>query len=143
MAGGDCPGQLRLDLAGEPGPGPAPADASPSDPDDAATGEGGDTFSAQFAKLALEVCAGYRNPAQLIRWTTPEVQRLLERRHRLNRTRPTATRVPVRVVALRSFRPRPGVVEVAAVVSLDGRPRAVALRADEGDRRRITAFELG
>jgi hypothetical protein len=104
-------------------------------------------WAAQFVQAAVEVSAGARSPAQLVRWTAVDVHALLVRRWSL------ATRVPnggahlrraAVVRAVRVCRPRDGVCEASAVVVDRGRVRAVALRMEGLDGRwRVMALDVG
>lgn len=99
-----------------------------------------------FVRVACEVGAGRRPPAQLQRWTTGDVFATLARRHALAARAPqqanrgTATVVrSVRCCAVEEW-----VREASAVVVDRGRVRAVALRLEAvGGRWRVTALEIG
>ncbi len=143
-AGGPRAGSARA----RPHPGP-PAEApeqpagrcarpGPADPQ---------AWARQFLHAALEAVAGIRPPAQLVRWTTTEVQAQLTRRsaltERLRATGPPSRGNP-RVLTLRVCEPAAGVCEVGAVVTDPPRVRAVALRLETVQGRwRATALELG
>lgn len=100
-------------------------------------------WALHFTQAALEVVAGLRPPAQLVRWTSPDVQVALRRRHALARRAGTrASRGSVRSVHV--TQPARGVAEVAAVVTHGARHRALAFRMEGTPSRwRVTAFELG
>jgi Family of unknown function (DUF6459) len=100
-------------------------------------------WAVRFSQVALEVAAGLRPPAQLVRWTTPAVIAALGRHHALaQRGGGRPPRATVRSVRL--CEPVPGVGEVTAVVAAGPRVRALAFRMeDEGGRWRVVAFELG
>lgn len=106
---------------------------------------------AALAGAVVEVLSGHRPVAQLVRWTTADVQQGLARRAALaTRLRPAPRRGPARagrpavVRAVRVCRPAEGVVEASAVVVDGPRVRAVALRLEGWDRRwRATAVEVG
>ncbi len=134
-----CPGQVALPLDGLR---PAPAVETRSG--DGALPEPR-RWAAQFVQAAVEVGQGRRPPGQLARWSSREVQQILERRHRLSRRQgPVAAGRPVHVRAVHLGRPSQGVVEVAAVVGDARRLRAAAIRLqDAGGRWRVTALELG
>lgn len=101
-------------------------------------------WAAQFVHAAAEVAAGFRAPGQLSRWTSRTVQQAVERRHALAVRQGAGTSTSVQVRAVHLSRPRPGVVEVAAVVATGARLRAVALQMrDGGGRWRVTALEFG
>jgi hypothetical protein len=116
------------------GRGPVPWGGAPADPRE---------WALRFSQVALEVATGLRPPAQLVRWTTPEVIAALGRRHALaQRGGGRPPRATVR--SLRLCEPAPGVGEVTAVVTAGPRVRALAFRMeDEGGRWRVVAFELG
>ena len=107
----------------------------------------------RFVQAAVEASAGVRPTSQLVRWTSPEVQDVLERRAllavRLARRRSSGGqagswrgRVLVRTVVCCS--PRPGICEASAVVQDHDRTRAVAVRAERLEGRwRATVLELG
>jgi hypothetical protein len=104
-------------------------------------------WAATFIQAAMEVASGVRSPGQLIRWTTPDVHSALVRRGaltaRARRNGGLAGAKP-RLRALLSGSPRPGICEVAAVISEPERVRAVAFRM-EGlhGRWRVTQIEIG
>jgi len=101
---------------------------------------------AQFVQVAAEVAAGFRPAGQLVRWTSEEVFRTLQRRNRLAgrpEVRSRARSGQVQVRAVRVCAPRDGVIEASAVVCGRDRVRAVALRLEGLDGRwRVTALEL-
>ena len=105
------------------------------------------SWSARIAQAVIEVMAGDRPVAQLVRWTSPEVHDQVARRARLaaragSAARQAAPRAVVRSVRLCS--PTEGVVEASAVVSRGGRVNALALRLERADGRwRCTALETG
>ena len=99
-----------------------------------------------FVQAAVEVAAGARPAAQLLRWTAPEVQATLVRRAalsgRFDRSRSNRRRAVVRTVIV--CLPAPGVCEASVVVTDRGWVRAVALRAEAPDGRwRVTALRIG
>lgn len=104
---------------------------------------GAQAWAQHFTQVALEVTAGLRQPGQLVRWTSDEVQAALRRRHALARRRgPLPTRSVVRSVHV--AHPVRGVAEVAAVVADGTRHRAVAFRMEGSPGRwRVTALEIG
>jgi hypothetical protein len=104
----------------------------------------------QVTQLLVEVLAGHRPVAQLVRWTSDHVYRQV-----LERTRPVAAG-PGRSHAGRGYSERPlvggvrvsepqdGVAEVAAVVHRRHRVQAVALRLEGRDGRWVvTVLQLG
>lgn len=98
----------------------------------------------RMAQAVLETVSGARAPAQLVRFTTPEVHASLSRRSAAARRR---SRAPGRRTAIRRTRlchPADGVVEAAVVVVDNGRVRAMAMRLSGVDGRWvITALQLG
>jgi hypothetical protein len=100
-------------------------------------------WAQRFAQVALEVAAGLRPPAQLLRWTTTGVLAGLTRRHALaQRSGGRPVRPTVR--SLHVHEPADAVCEVSVVLGDGPRVRALALRLQgEGGRWRVTAFELG
>lgn len=146
-----CVGQGVLALVGEEpdedealfGPQPTP---SRDLPDPAGWGR-------RVTQLIVEVAAGHRPAAQLVRWTSDHVYRQVRE---LARPVPTATAVgrirtlsrgeserPV-VGGVRVSEPGDGVAEVAAVVHRRHRVQAVALRLEGRDGRWVvTALQCG
>lgn len=94
---------------------------------------------------AVEVLAGARPAAQLLRWLTADVYAGLQQRAALTqrvRGRRRHTRAVVRRVLASA--PRDGVVEAAVVVWDGERVRAAALRLEGVDGRwRVTALQIG
>ncbi len=138
--GGDPPGQAVLALGGT---GVAPGGVQPWRPARPAGLPDPAEWAGQAARVALEVATGLRPPAQLVRWATQPVLAALTRRHALaQRGGGRPPRATVR--SLRVCEPATAVAEVAAVVTDGSRVRALAFRMEgEGDRWRISAFELG
>ncbi len=137
---GGPPGQAELPLEGNGTPAPVVPSWRPARP----PGLPDPTeWAGHAARLALEVATGLRSPAQLVRWSTQPVLAALTRRHALaQRGGGRPPRATVR--SLRVCEPAPAVAEVAAVVADGARVRALAFRMEgEGDRWRISAFELG
>lgn len=124
--------QPRLALAFERPTGAAPAAGAPT-PGPAAQ---------HLLQGMLEVLEGRRSPAVLQRSVSAEVLNLLVRRTAYRRGTRSATRPTIQ--RLRVTTPRPGACELAAVVVLDGRPRAVAAHLSaRGDRWVVDGLELG
>ncbi|ANS78407.1 hypothetical protein SGUI_1011 [Serinicoccus hydrothermalis] len=97
----------------------------------------------RMLRAVLEVCAGSRPVEQLSRWMSGDVRDRVARRAQLARRR-TVRHRPPRVRALLTCHPADGVCELSAVVVLDGRVRALAVRMSGVDGRWvITALELG
>jgi hypothetical protein len=92
--------------------------------------------------LALaEIMAGLRSPAQVVRWTTPEVHAVLARRaatvarRSATRTGRVAPRPRIRVLRVHVCRPADGIAEAAVVLQDGPRVRAMALRLTGMDGR--------
>lgn len=100
-------------------------------------------WAARLAQALVEVLAGDRPPAQLVRWTTTEVYETVTAA--LPSRRPRWDRPPRALVrSVHVSEPRDGVAEVAAVVRHGVRSTAVALRIEGLDGRwRCTALQLG
>lgn len=125
-------GQPRLALAFERPVDPASSPGAPT-PGPAAQ---------QLLQGMLEVLEGRRSPAVLQRSVSADVLNLLVRRTAYRRGTRSATR-PV-IQRLRVTTPRPGTCELAAVVVLDGRPRAIAAHMTaRGDRWVVDDLEVG
>ncbi|OLT15252.1 hypothetical protein BJF86_09225 [Serinicoccus sp. CNJ-927] len=100
-------------------------------------------WAERMLRAVLEVCAGSRPVEQLSRWLSPDVRDRIGRRGQLARRRAGRHRPP-RVRTLLTCHPADGVCELSAVILLDGRVRALAVRMSGVDGRWvITAFELG
>ncbi|WP_151524316.1 Rv3235 family protein [Serinicoccus kebangsaanensis] len=94
-------------------------------------------------RALLEICAGNRPVEQLSRWLAPEVRERVARRSQLARRRGGRFGPPL-VRAVLACHPADGVCEISAVVVLEGRVRALAMRISGVDGRWvITALELG
>jgi hypothetical protein len=116
---------------------PAPA-APPPRPEPGPRG-----WALRFTQVTLEVVAGLRPPGQLLRWTSEEVQAVLQRRHALA-LRAGAPPRRSRVRSVHLCTPAEGVAEVAAVVGDGERARALAFRMEGHDERwQVTALDLG
>jgi Family of unknown function (DUF6459) len=104
-------------------------------------------WAATFAQAAMEAAFGIRPVAQLVRWTTPDVQLLLTRRAALARRAGRRLGVQVGKPRLRTLvigSPSARVREVAAVVTGPERVRAVAFRMEGYHGRwRVTALDIG
>ncbi len=122
-------------------------------------------WAARLAQAVVEVVAGRRPASQLVRWTTPAVQRDLERRARavarvaglpspasratgqvLGRPRATASRAPLhpQVRSVHVSRPGHDVAEVSVHVRFAQRSRALAMRLEHRQERWLcTVLELG
>jgi len=106
----------------------------------------------QVTQLIVEVLAGHRPAAQLVRWTSDHVYRQVRQRGRTlpagsDRARSAAGRPvaerPV-VGGVRVSEPDDGVAEVAAVVHRRHRVQAVALRMEGRDGRWVvTVLQCG
>jgi hypothetical protein len=104
----------------------------------------------QVTQLIVEVMAGHRPAAQLVRWTSEQVYRQVREHGRTLPTGPDRTRTgralterPV-VGGVRVSEPDDGVAEVAAVVHRRHRVQAVALRLEGRDGRWVvTVLQCG
>jgi hypothetical protein len=102
------------------------------------------TWTRQLVQAMVEVLSGVRPPAQLARWTSPDVYAGLQRRVRApgRASHAGARRSVVRSVHV--CEPVDGVVEACAVLVDAERVRAIALRLEGVDGRwRMTAVQLG
>jgi hypothetical protein len=141
-------GTLALDLSGgQPGlpetPELQPAAASrvPGVSDAEVRG-----WAARLAQAVVEVVGGQRPVSQLVRWTSAEVHRDLERRARLvRRAAGSAPRaLPPQVRSVHVCRPSTEVAEVSVHVRHGLRSRAVAMRLERrGERWLCTVLEFG
>lgn len=134
---------LQLDPVADPEPDPAfgPQRTGTGDLPDA------EATCATLARAVVEVLAGSRPPAQLVRWLSADVHAGLVRRA-AHAARLREGAVPLhRAVTVRRVRvchPAPGTVEAAVVVVTRERVRAVAVRLEGLDGRwRATAVEVG
>ena len=101
------------------------------------------TWARQVLAATLESVSGARAPHQLTRCMTQEVHARVVRRHRVSLRRGAAVQ-RTQVRRLRVDEPVDGVVEVAAVVVLDDRVRAVAMRLNGADGRwLVTELVIG
>lgn len=100
-----------------------------------------------MVRVLFEVLEGVRTCEQLARWLAPDLYEALRERERLTRR----TRIEPRPIRTRSLRlqkaltsPEYVAFECIGVVDVDGRSRAVSLRAESyAGRWRITALEIG
>jgi hypothetical protein len=103
-------------------------------------------WGGRIAQAIAEVLAGTRSPAQVVRWTTPEIHAQIARlastsARREGLRRATARRSVVR--AVRCEQSRDGSAEIAAVLDDGRRARALALQLTGLDGRwRVTAWRL-
>jgi hypothetical protein len=106
----------------------------------------------QVTQLIVEVIAGHRPAAQLVRWTSDQVYRQVRQRGRTlpagsDRARSAAGRPVVErpvVGGVRVSEPDDGVAEVAAVVHRRHRVQAIALRLEGRDGRWVvTVLQCG
>ena len=100
-------------------------------------------WAGRLAQALVEVLAGDRPLAQLVRWTTAEVYETVTAA--VPARRPRCERPPrAQITSVHVREPRDGVAEVAAVVRHGVRSTAVALRIEGLDGRwQCTALELG
>ena len=82
------------------------------------------------ALLYLEIEAGRRPASQLSRVLSPSVHRRLIARIRTGRHRGRACPAPDAVRAIHTCQPATGAIEASVVVSVAGRFRALAIRAE-------------
>jgi len=147
---GTCAGQGVLALVTEQddedeilfGPQPTPTHELP-DPT---------RWGRQVTQLIVEVLAGHRPAAQLVRWTSEHVYRQVRERRRTlaagpDRMRSATSRALTERPVVRGVRvsePDDGVAEVAAVVHRRHRVQAVALRLEGRDGRWVvTVLQCG
>lgn len=98
----------------------------------------------RMIQAMLEAYEGVRSPDQLSRWVVPEIRQRAHRRGLLARRRGRGTGRPPVVRSVHPCFPADGVCEIAAVVWVDGRVRALAMRMSGVDGRwLVTAWELG
>jgi hypothetical protein len=90
----------------------------------------GEAWPSQFAQALAETLAGSRPPGQVRPWTTEQARRRIRHLGPLMQAgpRPTVRRVL-------ASEPEPGVLELAIIVSLGSRLRALAVRLEHPDRR--------
>ena len=103
-------------------------------------------WAARLAQAVVEVVGGRRPVSQLVRWTSAEVHRDLERRASLvRRAAGSAPRVvPPQVRSVHVCRPSTEVAEVSVHVRHGHRSRAVAMRLERrGERWLCTVLEFG
>lgn len=101
-------------------------------------------WARRMVQAVLETYDGSRSADQLTRWVVPEVRERAHRRGQLARRRGRRAHRPPVVRAVLACQPADGVCEVSAVVWVEGRVRALALRMCGVDGRwLITAWELG
>jgi hypothetical protein len=100
-------------------------------------------WSRGLVQVLIEVIAGHRPVTQLLRWTTSAVYDSV-RDQTLPRPRPGPHQVRrrPRVTGVRACQPADGIAEIAAVVAVQHRVQALALRLEGADGRWIaTALE--
>lgn len=108
-------------------------------------------WAARLAQAVVETVGGRRPVTQLVRWTTPEVYRDVERRARTVRNamgaaapRSTGDAGRPQVRSVHVCRPHPTVAEVSVHVRHAERSRAVAMRLErKGDRWLCTVLQFG
>lgn len=141
-------GTLALDLAGgQPGLPETPELASPAaDRVTAVRDTEVRSWAARLAQAVVETVGGQRPVSQLVRWTSAEVYRDLERRAALVRKASGAATRTVRpqVRSIHVCRPTTEVAEVSVHVRHGHRSRALALRLERrGERWLCTVLEFG
>ncbi len=104
-------------------------------------------WAARLGQALVEVLAGERPAAQLLRWTTPQVLDAVRAAAALAARRPPASRASGTRSTVRCVRvcvPAAGVAEVSLVVAGTDRVRALAIRLEAvAERWRCTAVHLG
>ena len=103
-------------------------------------------WAARFAQAVTEAVSGLRPTTQLLRWTSHDVFRDLDRRAQLLRRAAGPARRPVRpqVRSVHVFRPDERTAEVSVHIRHGHRSRALALRLERRDHRWVcTALEFG
>jgi hypothetical protein len=104
-------------------------------------------WAARLAQAVVEVLAGDRPCAQLLRWTTESVHAQLKLRAGRAARAGATVRLGSARPGIRSVRlcePADGIAEVCAVVAHQGRCRALALRLEGADGRWLcTALQVG
>jgi hypothetical protein len=103
-------------------------------------------WAARFAQAVTEAVTGLRPTTQLVRWTSQEVFRDLDRRAQLVRRAagPTSRSVRPQVRSVHVCRPVDGTAEVSVHLRHGHRSRALALRLERRDDRWVcTALEFG
>ena len=103
-------------------------------------------WAARFAQAVTESVSGLRPTTQLVRWTSQDVFRDLDRRAQLVRRAAGQARRPVRpqVRSVHVFRPDDRTAEVSVHIRHGHRSRALALRLERrADRWVCTALEFG
>lgn len=139
--GAHVPGQqtLAVDFRGaHADPGFGPQFASHSQLPDV------EQFTRVLVTAILEVVGGQRSASQLMRHLDLSVYRAVAQRGVVARRRGVRHHGRARLGSVSVCHPADGVAEVAAVVHMGGRSRAVALRLVGADRRwLVTALQMG
>ena len=103
-------------------------------------------WGGRIAQAISEVLAGTRSPAQVVRWTTPEIHAQIARLGGAAARREGMRRTPARRAVVRAVRcdqPTDGTAEIAAILDDGRRARALALQLTGLDGRwRVTAWRL-
>lgn len=103
-------------------------------------------WGGRIAQAIAEVVAGTRSPAQVVRWTTPEVHAEIARLGATSSRRESLRQAPIRRSVVRAVRceaTRDGRAEVAAILDDGRRARALALQLTGLDGRwQVTAWRL-
>jgi len=107
-------------------------------------------WAARFAQAVVEAVSGQRPASQLVRWTSPEVFRDLDRRAQLIRraadplSRPVRPPIRPQVRSVHVCRPTSDTAEVSVHVRHGHRSRALALRLERSRGRWLcTVLEFG
>ena len=100
-------------------------------------------WAGRFVQALVEVLAGARPPAQLVRWTSEEVYGEVQQQLRRSRHRTSRPGMRACVRSLHVSEPADGVAEVCALVQRGTRATAVAVRLEGLDGRwKCTALAL-
>jgi hypothetical protein len=102
-------------------------------------------WSARLAQAVVETLAGQRPVSQLVRWTSPEVHREIDRRARVARRAAGGAQRTIRpqVRSVHVCRPTAASAEVSVHVRHGGRSRALAMRVERHqDRWRCTVVQF-
>lgn len=98
----------------------------------------------RLSQAFLEVIAGLRPPAQVVRFVTPEVHTTLARRSAVAIRRPQGARRPAVVRRVRAQLTAPGVLEAAVVIVHPDRVAAMAMRlVGCNGQWQVTELQLG
>lgn len=103
-----------------------------------------EAWARRMVQAIMESLQGVRQPSQLVRWVTPEIQASITRRCAAVRRHGTPPRRPTFIRYVDVCEPADGVAEISAVVQTESRVRALALRMNGVDGRwLITELMVG